>query len=245
MSKVEVFEQIRLARRDEKLSIRALAVRFGVHRRDVRAALLSPVPRPRKTPLRVAPVSGESRPWIKTILIADHDAPRKQRHTAARIHDRLAAEKQVVISPSTCRKVVAELRAEIAAERAAGGGLPVKVFVPQTRLPGQEAEVDWGQFQAVLGGATVTLHLFAMWSAFATCGFHRAYVNEAQESFLDGHVRAFARFGGVHVRVRPEYVPRNIFVVLCPAGLCGGRRVGRWSPRVLAARRDTYRFRGW
>jgi len=46
VSKVEVFEQIRLARRDDGLSIRALAVRFGVHRRDVRAALLSPFPPP-------------------------------------------------------------------------------------------------------------------------------------------------------------------------------------------------------
>ena len=117
MSKVEVFEQIRLARRDEKLSIRALAARFGVHRRDVRAALLSPVPPSRKTPVRTAPVSGEWRPWIKAILLADQDAPRKQRHTAARIRDRLAREKQVVISESTCRKVVAEVRVEIAAGR--------------------------------------------------------------------------------------------------------------------------------
>ena len=212
--KVEVFEQIRLARRDERLSVRALAARFGVHRRDVRAALMSPVPPPRKRPVRSAPVSGGWRAWIKEILVGDVEAPKKQRHTAARIHDRLAAEKQVVISPSTCRKIVAELRAELAAEAAVGGSVPVKVFVPQTRLPGQEAEVDWGQFQAVLGGVTVTLHLFAMWSAFATCGFHRAYVNEAQESFMDGHVRAFARFDGVHVRVRYDNLKTAVTKIL-------------------------------
>ena len=214
MSKVEVFEQIRLAHRDDNLSVRALAVRFRVHRRDVRAALLSPVPPPRKRPVRSAPVSGEWRPWIKAILVLDADAPKKQRHTATRIRDRLAVEKQVSISPSTCRKIVAELRAEIAVEAAAGGGLPTKVFVPQTRLPGQEAEVDWGQFQAVIGGVTMTLHLFAMWSAFATCGFHRAYVNEAQESFLDGHVRAFARFDGVHVRIRYDNLKTAVTKIL-------------------------------
>ena len=214
MSKVEVFEQIRLAHRDERLSVRALADRFGVHRRDVRAALLSPVPPPRKQPVRSAPVSGEWRPWIREILVADRDAPKKQRHTAARIRDRLATEKQVTISPSTCRKIVAELRAELAVESAAGGGLPVKVFVPQTRLPGREAEVDWGQFQAVLAGVPVTLHLFAFWSAFATCGFHRAYVNEAQESFMDGHVRAFARFDGVHLRVRYDNLKTAVTKIL-------------------------------
>ena len=118
------------------------------------------------------------------------------------------------MSPSTCRKIVAELRVELAAEAAAGGGLPVKVFVPQTRLPGREAEVDWGQFQAVIGGVPVTLHLFAMWSAFATCGFHRAYVNEAQESFTDGHVRAFARFEGVWLRVRYDNLKTAVVKIL-------------------------------
>ncbi len=45
MSKVELYERIRLAGRDEGLSIRDLAVRFKVHRRDVRRALsgLEPV----------------------------------------------------------------------------------------------------------------------------------------------------------------------------------------------------------
>lgn len=50
MSKVELYEKIRLARRDDALSIRALAAQFGVHRREVRAALASPEPASRKTP---------------------------------------------------------------------------------------------------------------------------------------------------------------------------------------------------
>jgi transposase len=235
VSKVEVFEQIRLAHRDDRLSIRALAVRFGVHRRAVREALQSAIPPESKTPARTAPATGEIRPWIKQILIADADAPRKQRHTAKRIHDRLAVEKGITIASSTCRKIVAELRVEIATVKAVEGSLPVKAFVPQTRLPGEEAEVDWGQFSAVIAGVEVVLHMFAMWSAFATCGFHRAYVNEAQESFTDGHVRAFAQFDGVPLRVRYEYVPRNIFVIMCPAGLCGGRPSDGWSQSMLAA----------
>lgn len=198
MLKVELYEKVRLARRDDGLSIRGLAARFGVHRREVRAALASPEPALRKVPERAAPVTGVWHGWIREVLIADRDAPRKQRHTAKRIHDRLAEEKGVLISESQCRAVVARIRTEIAAEV----GTPVKVFVPQTRLPGAEGEVDWGKFDAVIGGETVTLCLFSMWLAFSTNAFHRAYVNEAQESFTDAHVRAFERFDGVPRMVR-------------------------------------------
>ena len=55
MSKVELYEEIRLVRRDEALSVRGLATRFRVHRREVRAALVSPEPAPRKSPVRAAP----------------------------------------------------------------------------------------------------------------------------------------------------------------------------------------------
>ena len=212
MSKVELYEKIRLARRDEALSVRALAARFRVHRREIRAALSSPEPAPRKAPQRAAPVTGVWHGWIREVLVADRGAPRKQRHTAARIRDRLAEEQGVLISESQCRVVVARIRSEIAAEV----GTPVKVFVPQTRLPGVEGEVDcrWGQFEAVIGGQTVTLHLFSMWLAFSTRGFHRAYVNEAQESFTDAHVRAFERFDGVPRRVRYDNLKTAVVKIL-------------------------------
>jgi len=58
MSKVELYEKVRLARRDEGLSIRALATRFGVHRREVRAALASPKPAARKVPVRAGAADG-------------------------------------------------------------------------------------------------------------------------------------------------------------------------------------------
>ena len=127
------------------------------------------------------------------------DAPVKQRHTAKRIRERLAVEHNVLIGESTCRSVVARIRDEIAAE---GKWSARIVFVPQTRLPGAEAEVDWGKFTAVIGGIPLTLSLFSMWLGFSTRGFHRAYVNEAQESFTDAHVRAFHHFGGVPRMVR-------------------------------------------
>lgn len=209
MSKVELFEKIRLARRDEGLSVRALARRFNVHRRDVRAALAAPEPPQRKPPERSAPVTGAWHSWIREVLVEDETAPAKQRHTAKRIRDRLAAEHGVLISESQCRTVVARLRAELAA-----GRVPGRVFVPQTRAPGAEAEVDWGQFQAVIGGTTMVLHLFTMWLAFSSRAFHYAYVNEAQESFTDGHVRAFRHFNGVPLLVRYDNLKTAVVKVL-------------------------------
>ena len=57
-----------------------------VHRRTVRQALASALPPPRKRPeRRPAPKLGRYRALIDGWLIADKDAPRKQRHTAKRV----------------------------------------------------------------------------------------------------------------------------------------------------------------
>jgi transcriptional regulator with XRE-family HTH domain len=58
-SRVELFEQIRRDRDREGLSIRALARRYGVHRRAVRQALASPLPLAKRPPSdRPAPKLG-------------------------------------------------------------------------------------------------------------------------------------------------------------------------------------------
>ena len=53
-----------------------------------------------------------------------------------------------------------------------------------------------------------------MWLAFSTRAFHRAYVNEAQESFTDAHVRAFERFEGVPRRVRYDNLKTAVVKIL-------------------------------
>ena len=81
-SRVELFERIRRDHDLERLSIRALAVRYGVHRRTVRQALQSASPPERKRPEgRSAPALGEFHGLIDEWLIADRSAPLKQRHT--------------------------------------------------------------------------------------------------------------------------------------------------------------------
>src|SRR5260370_25921764 len=90
-SKVELFAAIRWDRQ-MGLGVRALGRKYQVHRRTVRQALGSPVPPERKAPAREAPVREAVAGWIDAMLAEDLDAPRKQRHTARRIFERLADE---------------------------------------------------------------------------------------------------------------------------------------------------------
>jgi transposase len=196
MTRVEHFEAIRRDYRLEGLSIRELARRHGVHRRTVRQALASAVPPARKTPDRESPALG---PWEATIrgwLEADREVPRKQRHTARRVWQRLVEEHGAEVAESTVRLFVARVKAELANEVR-------QVAVPQTKELGEESEVDFGEFHIWLEGVLTRAWLFVM--RLSACGraFHRAYLNEAAEAFYDGHVRAFEYFGGVprgHIR---------------------------------------------
>ena len=101
-----MFEQIRRADRDEGLSIRELARRFGVHRRTVRQALESAVPPARKVPERESPALGPYLGIIDGWLEADREAPRKQRHTARRVWERLVDEHDARVAESTVRRYV-------------------------------------------------------------------------------------------------------------------------------------------
>jgi hypothetical protein len=125
-SKAELFEAIRRDARREELSIRALAERHGVHRRTVRAALACATPAPRKARVAQAPKLDPLKPFVDAMLVADLDAPRKQKHTARRIHARLVDERDAVeLSYSAVRDYVSRRRREVAAEvgRRVGAGV--------------------------------------------------------------------------------------------------------------------------
>ena len=86
LRKVELFEQIRREHELGGVTIRALARKFGVHRRLIRQALDSAVPPARKRPCRERPKLGPLKDFIDAILESDRKSPRKQRHTAHRIY---------------------------------------------------------------------------------------------------------------------------------------------------------------
>ncbi len=167
-SRVEQFERIRRDREVEGLSIRALARRHGVHRRAVRQALESAlVPAKRRPVSRPAPALGSFRELIDGWLLADRDAPRKQRHTAKRVHDRLRDEYGVVVAESTVRDYVRRRRREL--------GLAAEAFCRKVHDPGVTAEVDWGEAKVLLGGVLVEVGLFLMRACFSGACFVMAF----------------------------------------------------------------------
>ncbi len=169
-SRVELFEAIRRDHRRDHLSIRGLADRYGVHRRTVRQALESAVPRERKIPARAAPRLDPVKPLIDAMLREDLNAPKKQQHTARRVLARLVDEHGVDITYSTVRDYVRVRRAEIWAE---SGRLPEQAFVPQTHEPGAEAEVDFADLWVVLRGVKTKVFLFTLRLSFSGKAVHR------------------------------------------------------------------------
>jgi len=221
-SRVETFEQIRRDRDREGLSIRALAARHGVHRRAVREALASPLPSPRKRPEgRPAPKLGEYRELIDEWLIADLDAPRKQRHTAHRVWERLGEEHGAEVSERAVRKWVAHRRREF--------GEPPAAMVPLVHDPGIEAEVDWGEAVVILRGLPTKVFIFHMRACHSGGSFVVAFPRETQQAFLEAHVAAFDWFGGVFQTVRYDNLKAAVTKILK-----GRRRVE--SDRFVALR---------
>ena len=74
-------------------------------------------PMPRR---RGRPALEGNEEWVAGVLEADLGAPRKQRHTARRIYDRLVAERGYGGSYSTVQRFVRELRLARAPTRARG-----------------------------------------------------------------------------------------------------------------------------
>jgi hypothetical protein len=75
-SRVELYAAIRFDWQRNQRSIRALADKYGVHRRTVREAVESPIPPPRKNAPRSAPVLEAVREVIDAMLAEDVAAPR-------------------------------------------------------------------------------------------------------------------------------------------------------------------------
>ncbi len=207
MTKVELFELIRRDYYVDGQSIRTIARQRRVHRRTVRQALASALPSPRKTPKREPKVlTWALRQVIDSWLEADRQAPRKQRHTGTRVYERLVAEHGYLGSAVTVRRYVSRRRREL--------GPAGEAFVPQGYAPGEEAQVDWYEAEVGFPEGRQVVQVLVMRACFGGREFHIAFPRQTQQAFLEGHVAAFAYFGGVFARVRYDNLTLAVKKVL-------------------------------
>ena len=195
-TKVELFEQIRREYEFGVGTISGVANKLNIHRRMVREAIGSALPVPRKKVERPRWKLAAAVSFVDQILETDKKAPRKQRHTAHRIWERIQREMpQVQLCERTVRGYVHERKLAL--------GLTVQeTFVPQSYDWGVEAQVDWYDAYADLAGERTKLQGFSMRSMASGAAFHCAFLHATQQAFLEGHELAFAYFTGVFRRLR-------------------------------------------
>ena len=185
---MELYAAVRLAVVDEGLSHHEAGRRFGIDRRTVKKMLsYSAPPGYRRTkPVRRPKLDGFTG-IVDAILEADTDpdVPRKQRHTAHRIFERLRDEHGFSGGYTIVKDYVRSRRQSTR-----------EAFVPLHHPPGH-AQVDFGEAVVELRGQREKVAFFCLILPHSNVWFVKAYPRETTEAFLDGHVSAFAFLGGV------------------------------------------------
>lgn len=224
MYAVEVYAAVRHFVFIEGNSRREAARVFGLSREMVlKMCRFSLPPGYTRTKPVMKPKLGALLPVIDAILEADGTAPVKQRHTAKRIFERLRDEHGYAGGLTVVKDHV----------RIARGRLR-ETFVPLAHPPGH-AQADFGEAVAVIGGVRQKIHFFCMDVAQSDAPLVKAYPRETTEAFLDGHVSAFAFFGGVPLSIL--YDNTSIAV----AKICGDGR--RERTRAFTELQSHYLFR--
>ena len=220
---MELYLRVRRACHVEGMSIREAARVFGLHRDTVRKMLMFSLPPgyrrsgPSNRP-KLDPYTGV----IDRILEEDKARPKKQRHTAKRILERLRDEYAFTGGYTIVKDYVRERRLRTR-----------EMFVPLVHPPGH-AQADFGEAIVEIGGTERKAHFLAFDLPHSDACFVRAFPAETTEAFCDGHNGAFDFFGGV---------PQSILydnTKLAVARILGGGR--RQRTRVFSELESHYLF---
>ena len=187
---MEQWTDVRRAVLVDGLSKRAACKRFGIHWGTLKRILQHSAPPGyvRKQAATKAVIT----PWLKRLeelIQANRDLPRKQRYTVKRMWHVLRDE-GFVGGYTTVKDAVRGMRQQA----------PQEVFMPLTQPPG-EAQVDFGQALARIGGRLTKVAFFVMSLVHSDAMFVIAFPRECTEAFLEAHAKAFAFFGFVASRI--------------------------------------------
>lgn len=170
-------------------SMRSIASRLGHCHKTIRKAISCPTGAPvpyTRTKAVGYPKLGPMVALIEQMLRDDESAPKKQRHTARRIFERLRDEHGYAGSYYPVRRYVASLKRSTR-----------ETFMRIDHAPGRRMEFDFGQVQVDYpDGRRKTDVLSGVWT-FSNAPFLIALPSQRSESILEGMKRAFEFFGCV------------------------------------------------
>lgn len=126
---------------------------------------------------------------ICQILDQDKAMPKKQRHTAKRIFERLRDEHGYTGGYTQVKAAVREIKKRTA-----------EVFMPLIHRPG-EAQVDFGWALVKVDGVLRKLPFFVMALPHSNAICVQVFERVTTEAMWEGHLRAFDLFGGVPWRI--------------------------------------------
>lgn len=161
----------------EHWKVGTIASELGLHHETVRGALQavitpSPTPRARRVD-----------PYVEFMRQTLEQYPRLR---ATRLFQ-MIQERGFAGSARQVRRKVAEIRPR-----------RQEAFLRRRVFPGEEAQVDWASFGKVtIGTAQRDLSCFVMTLSYSRTLYLEFSFDQRMESFLRGHVRAFADLGGV------------------------------------------------
>ena len=175
----ELSAQILRLHHAERWRVGTIARQLHVHRDTVRRVLAQAGVPALASPLRPSRVD----PYRPFILETCAKFPTL---TAARLFT-MVYERGYRGSPEHFRHLIAGMRPRPAAE----------AFLRLRTLPGEQAQIDWGHFGHLqIGRARRPLMAFVMVLSYSRRIFLRFFLDARMDSFLRGHVEAFAAFGG-------------------------------------------------
>ncbi len=234
MSIVEDYEAIRRAYYIEKQSIRQIAREQHHSRRTIRKAIQQVHPHPYlRTIPKPAPIFGSRfHERVDELLTKNRTLPPKQHYTAHKIYEILVTEGYQG-SESHLRRYITKWKHE---------HKPPDVFLPLEFEPGQDAQCDWGEAIAIVGGIRQTVQVFVLRLCYSRRTFVMTFPTQRQESFLYGHVQAFNHFGGVPARISYDNLTTAVRLAMDKGkkGTEKGRK--RTENRTFVAFRSHYLF---
>lgn len=173
---------------DAGISARQIATRTGLSRNTVAKYLDKQDYSP--TPLNIVSKSlvDDYAHIVEEWFANDLKLPRKQRHTAKRVHDRLVTEHDFKGSYWSVARWVKKHKQS---QRLPGDGFSELVWAPGA------AQADFGEAEAVIAGQKVTIHLLLLTLPFSNARFMVALPGETAECVSEGLKTIFEHIGSV------------------------------------------------